>query len=87
MSFAGDEKLIDAHKTQHKLPIHKGLVAPNKIGPPLAEQFEISQKDLFSTVTDELRANVTVFVIAVQLHDENAHWLELVMVAGEEVYM
>ena len=73
MSFAGDEKLIDAHKIQLKLPIHNGLVAPNKIGPPFAELLEISQTDLFSTVTDEAVANVNVLVIAIQLHDENIH--------------
>ena len=84
MSLTGDEKLIDAHKTQHKLPIHNGLLPSNKTDPPLAELLTRSQTDLFSKVTGELETK-TVLEDADQLHDLNVHWLELEMVAGEEV--
>ena len=83
MSLAGDEKLIDAHNTQLKLPIHKGLVASNRTGPPVVELFKMSQTDLSSIVTDEVVTNIIVLVFADQLHDANAHWLELETVAGD----
>ena len=83
MSLAGEEKLFDAHKTQHKIPIHRGLVASNETAPPLAELLITSQTDLFSSFTDEVATNIIVLVIAAQLQEENAHWLELAMVAGE----
>ena len=83
MSFAGDEKLIDSHSTQLKLPIHKGLVASNRTGPPLVELFKKSQTDLSSIVTEEVVTNMIVLVFADQLHDANVHWLELAMVAGD----
>ena len=83
MSLAGEEKLFDAHKTQHKLPIHRGLVASNETGPPLAELLITSQTDLFSSVTDE-ELKIIDLVFPVQLHDLNVSWLELEMVAGEE---
>ena len=85
VSLAGDEKLIDAHKTQHKLPIHNGLVASNSTGPPLAELLEISQTDLSSMVTSEDEECMIVLVFAVKLHDVNDHRLVLAMVAGEDV--
>ena len=84
MSLAGDEKLIDAHSTQLKLPIHKGLVAWNRTGPPVVELFKMSQTDLSSIVTDEVVTNMIVLVSALQLHDVNVHWLELEMVARED---
>ena len=86
MSLAGDEKLIDAHSTQLKLPIHKGLVAWNRTGPPLVELFKTSQTDLSSIVTSDVTEKRIVLVFAVKLHDINVHWLELEMVA-EEVCM
>ena len=58
MSLVGDEKLFDAHKTQLKLPIHRGLLASNETG-PLAELLITSQTDLFSRLTDEVEAKIT----------------------------
>ena len=76
MSLAGDEKLIDAHKTQLKLPIRRGLVASNKTGPPLAELLETSQTDLSWRSMSDMERNLIVVFFAVQLHDVNVHWLE-----------
>ena len=89
MSLAGEEKLFAAHKTQLKLPIHRGQAASNETGPPLAVLFRTSHTDLFSRLTDEVEANKTVLAknieehFPVQLHDVNVHWLELEMVAKE----
>ena len=86
MSFAGDEKLTDAHKTQLKLPIHRGLVALNRTGPPLAELCKTSQTDLSSIVSVDPNMIVLELELveeAIQLHDVNVHWLELEMVTGE----
>ena len=84
MSLTGDEKLIDAHKTQLKLPIHKGLVASNRTGPPLVELLKTSQTDLSSIVTVDVEEKRIVLVFAAQLHDVNDHWLELEMVVEKE---
>ena len=59
MSLVGDEKLFDAHKTQLKLPIHRGLLASNETGPPIAELLITSQTELFSSATDEVEAKLT----------------------------
>ena len=83
-SLAGDEKLIDAHKTQLKLPIDNGLVASKETGPPLAELFKTSQTDLSSILREEVVTRIIEEVDAIQLHDVNVHWLELEMVAVEE---
>ena len=83
MSLTGDEKLIDAHKTQLKLPIHKGLVASNRTGPPLVELFMKSQSDLSSMFTGVLEKHIAL-VFAAQLHDAKDHWLELRIFVGEK---
>ena len=83
MSLAGDEKLIDAHNTQLKLPIHKGLVASNRTGPPVVELFKMSQTDLSSMFTGVLEEKHIALVFAAQLHDAKDHWLELRIFVGE----
>ena len=83
VSLVGDDKLFDAHRTQHNVPIH---TRPSRTGPPLAELFDITQTELPSTST-ELPKNAIALLFALKLHDANIHWLESEMIAEEEEVM
>ena len=80
MSFAGDEKELDAHSTQDELPINSP--PSNEAHPPVVELLEITQAELSSTPIVVPMNNV--LVAPVQLQERKIHELELEMVAGEE---
>ena len=83
MSLDGDEKLFEAHSTQHNFPIHSGLLPSSRTGPPLVLVLTMSQKELPSITSGEFETKHIVLVVAFQMDDVNVHRLEFEILTAQ----